>query len=75
MSKKPTNKLSPRFNPERLTTLRREGATTTATSDRGTIIQNVSHFEVVKPAEERSDDEEKSVTNHNGDCAREHEIL
>ena len=39
------------------------------------MTRNISHFEVVNPVEERSDDEEKSVTNHNGNCAREHEIL
>ena len=50
---KPTNKLSQRFNPERLTTLRREGATVTPTNDRHTITRNVSHFEVVNPVEEQ----------------------
>ena len=76
--KKTTNKLSPIFNPERLTTLRRKGATVTATNDRRTITRNVfctKRFEVVNAVEERSDHKEKSVTNHNGNYAREHVTL
>ncbi|XP_028411670.1 uncharacterized protein K02A2.6-like [Dendronephthya gigantea] len=56
---KPINKLSPRFNPERFTIVKRKGATATARNDRRTITRNVSHFKVVKPADEQSSDEEK----------------
>lgn len=71
----PTNKLSPRFNPERFTVIRREGATVTARNERRTITRNVSHFKVVNPVEEESNDDEKTVTNHNGHHQQEQETL
>ena len=62
---KPVNKLSPRFNPEKFTVIKRIGATVVTRNDRRTITRNVSHFKLIKSVEEESDYEDQSVeTNH-----------
>ena len=45
---KPVNKLSPRFNPEKFTVVKRKGATVVARNDRRTITCNVFHFKLMK---------------------------
>ncbi len=45
---KPVNKLSPRFNPQKFTVIKRKGATVVARNDRRTITRNVFHFKLVK---------------------------
>ena len=64
---KPVKKLSPRFNPEKFTVIKRKGPTVVARNDRRTITRNVSHFKLMKSVEEESDYEDQSVeTNHMG---------
>ncbi len=64
---KPVNKLSPRFNPEKFTVIKRKGATVVAKNDRRTITRNMSHFKLMKSAEEESDNENQSgETSHMG---------
>ncbi len=65
--RKPVNKLSPRFNPEKFTVIKRKGATVVARNDRRTITRNVSHFKLMKSVEEESDNENQSgETSHMG---------
>ena len=64
---KPVNKLSPRFNPEKFTVIKRKEATVIARNDRRVITRNVSHFKLMKCVEEESDYEDQSIeTNHIG---------
>ncbi len=61
------NKLSPRFNPEKFTVIKIKGATVVARNDRRTITRNVSHFKLMKSAEEESDNKNQSgETSHMG---------
>ena len=68
---KPVNKLSPRFNPEKFTVIKRKEATVMARNDRHTITRNVSHFKLMKCVEEERDYEDQSIeTNHMGNTSQ-----
>ena len=53
--------ISPRFNPEKFTVIKRKGVTVVARNDRRTITRNVSHFKLMKSVEKESDYEDQSV--------------